>query len=109
FEPGDNQRIPGWMQLHFRLRFDEAGVPMLYVFRNCRSFLRTMPLLKYDRVRPEDVDSELEDHIADMCRYVCMARPVKPRHTERKKKAAFDPLQTDEAARYDRYAFYKTY
>ena len=109
FDPGDNQRIPGWMQMHYRLRFDGAGVPMLYVFRSCRGFLRTIPLLKYDRVRPEDVDSELEDHIADMCRYVCMARPMNPRPQEKKKAPAFDPLQTDAAARYDRYAFYKTY
>lgn len=78
FSPGDNKRIPGWMQLHHRLQFDERGVPMLYVFRSCRAFLRTMPLLRHDSLRPEDVDTDGEDHIADMTRYVCMARPVCP-------------------------------
>ena len=43
FEKGDNRRIPGWMQLHYRLSFDEAGLARLYVFRNCRHFIRTLP------------------------------------------------------------------
>ena len=31
FTRGDNRRIPGWMQLHYRMSFDEQGYPMLYV------------------------------------------------------------------------------
>ena len=63
FEPGDNKRIPGWMQVHYRLRFDENGIPMMYVFRNCSAFIRTIPLMVYDDVKPEDLDTDLEDHV----------------------------------------------
>ena len=72
FERGDNRRLAGWMQLHDRLRFDKNGIPMLYVFENCRDFLRTLPVLQYSRTAPEDVDTEQEDHIADETRYLCM-------------------------------------
>lgn len=82
FSPGDNKRLPGWMQVHYRLHFDPQGLPMLYVFRHCKAFLRTIPLLQYDRQRPEDLDTEGEDHVADEVRYFCMARPIRPRQQE---------------------------
>ena len=41
-----------------------------------------MPLLQYDRHSPEDLDTEMEDHAADEARYLCMARPMKPRAKE---------------------------
>jgi hypothetical protein len=78
FERGDNRRVAGWMQIHNRLVFDERGVPMLYVFRTCREFLRTLPTLQYSKTYPEDVDSDLEDHIADETRYLCMMVPMLP-------------------------------
>ncbi len=82
FSPGDHQRIPGWMQLHYRLEFDENGLPRMYVFKNCRAFIRTIPLLQYDRHRPEDLDTDGEDHVADEARYFCMSRPIRPRRDE---------------------------
>ena len=78
FTPGDHKRLPGWMQVHYRLAFDERGYPQMYVFNNCKAFIRTMPLLQYDDVKPEDLDTDGEDHVADEVRYFCMSRPVKP-------------------------------
>ncbi len=78
FSPGDNKRIPGWMQVHYRLTFDENGYAGMYVFRNCKAFIRTMPMLMYDEHKPEDLDTSMEDHVADEVRYMCMARPIKP-------------------------------
>lgn len=78
FERGDNRRVAGWMQLHNRLAFDERGVPMLYVFSTCREFVRTVPILQYSRTHAEDVDSDMEDHIADETRYLCMLVPMSP-------------------------------
>lgn len=92
FAPGDNRRIPGWMQVHYRLQFDNDGIPMLYVFNTCKGFIRTMPLLQYDTVKPEDLDTDGEDHIADEVRYMCMARPIKPVAEDVRKRPAFDPL-----------------
>ena len=86
FSPGDNKRLPGWMQLHYRLRFDGQGFPLLYVFRNCKAFIRTLPLLQYDTANSEDLDTEGEDHAADEARYFCMSRPIKPRPISEEKK-----------------------
>ncbi len=79
FNKGDNKRIPGWMQIHYRLAFDEEGYPMMYVFNTCKDFIRTLPLLQYDEHYPEDLDTDGEDHIADETRYFCMSRPIAPR------------------------------
>lgn len=79
FDKGDHKRIPGWMQVHYRLAFDENGFPMMYVFKNCKAFIRTIPLLQYDEHKPEDLDTDGEDHVADEVRYFCMSRPIEPR------------------------------
>ena len=62
FVPGDNARIAGWMQVHYRLQFDENGYARMYIFDNCASFIRTMPLLVYDERAVEDLDTSMEDH-----------------------------------------------
>ena len=92
FSPGDNNRIAGWMQLHYRMQFDENGYARLYVFSNCRAFIRTVPLLLYDAQRPEDLDSSLEDHAADEARYFCMSRPVRALYEPPERAVPFDPL-----------------
>jgi hypothetical protein len=71
---GDNKRVPGWSQVRDRL-LGEDGRPMLYFFSNCVNVIRTLPALQHDENRPEDVDTDGEDHIADALRYACMARP----------------------------------
>ena len=82
FTKGDNRRIPGWMQLHYRMTFDGEGYPRLYVFNTCRAFIRTVPALLYSPTAPEDVDTRQEDHVADESRYFCMSRPVTPLRRE---------------------------
>lgn len=109
FEPGDNKRLPGWMQMHYRMQFDKNGYPMLYVFRTCRQFLRTIPVLKYDDVKPEDINTDLEDHIADESRYVCMARPYTPKTVQPVKTKPYNPLDDDTVYSDNRYNFYRTY
>ena len=107
FDKGDNKRIAGWMQVHYRLQFDENGIPMMYIFKNCKAFIRTIPLLMYDDHKPEEVDTKLEDHVADECRYLCMANPMKPVKVKERKPEVFDPLSADNET--DRYAFYRKY
>lgn len=62
FSRGDNARIAGKMQVHERLRFDKDGLPMMYVFNTCKDWIRTVPTLPYSTKKPEDVDSDAEDH-----------------------------------------------
>lgn len=80
WQGGDNKRVArqgavgGWDQVRARLKGHD-GAPMLFVFSTCRDFIRTVPVLQHDPMRPEDLDTKSEDHIADETRYVCMSRP----------------------------------
>lgn len=78
FERGDHTRLAGKMQCHYRLSFDDRGIPKFYVFSNCKHFIRTIPLLIYDEKKVEDVDTSMEDHIYDEWRYVMMENPINP-------------------------------
>lgn len=92
FSPGDNNRIAGWMQMHYRFQFDEEGYARMYVFSGCKAFIRTIPLLIYDKYNAEDLDTSMEDHVADETRYLCMARPVSPLRPVKRKDILLDPL-----------------
>ena len=71
--PANHERIPGWAALHERLKLtDEYGRPMLQFFDTCYHTIRTLPVLTPDPHHPEDVDSDLEDHLADALRYAVM-------------------------------------
>ena len=95
FNRGDNQRLPGWLQVHYRLAFDDAGYPGMYVFSGCKAFIRTIPLLQYDPLRPEDLDTDGEDHVADEVRYFCMSRPIGPTLRARQVGQSVQPLDID--------------
>jgi hypothetical protein len=81
FRPADNKRVPqrgamgGWDLLRSRLVGDADGRPMILMFSTCRDLIRTLPALQHDDARPEDLDSDLEDHSADETRYACASRP----------------------------------
>lgn len=92
FSPGDNERIPGWMQVHYRLQFDDNGYARMYVFDTCHAFIRTMPLMMYSETRPEDLDTKLEDHCPDEVRYMCMSRPISPIMRAEPQPVMYDPL-----------------
>jgi hypothetical protein len=77
-EYADNDRAPGWLNLHEYLKqTDENGNPMFQVFETCHHTIRTIPVLTPDKNRPEDVDSKLEDHLADAIRYGLMSDYVR--------------------------------
>ncbi len=98
---GDNTRLPGKMQYHYRLAFDENGLPMMQVFHTCKQFIRTLPALVYDANRVEDIDTTQEGHIYDMCRYVLMENPIAPRYTEAPPRLSLPPeLRTEEPAQF---------
>ena len=92
FTPGDNKRIPGWMQIHYRFQFDENGYARMYIFDNCKAFIRTCPLMMFDEHKVEDLDTDLEDHVLDETRYLVMSRPVKPIREVPKRIIISDPL-----------------
>lgn len=92
FEPADNSRIAGWMQMHYRLAFDDNGYAKMYVFNTCKHLIRTLPLMTYSETIPEDLDTTLEDHSADSSRYFCMTRIIAPRKKTVHEAIGDDPL-----------------
>lgn len=92
FTPADNKRLAGLMQCHYRLSMDDNGYPMFYVFKNCKNFIRTIPLLQYDEHKVEDIDTTQEDHIYDAWRYYLQSRPIKPRTVQKPDAYLESPL-----------------
>jgi hypothetical protein len=85
FQRADNSRITGWDQIRHRLNGESdefgvpLGVPMLYFDECCEDTIRTLESLQTDEDKPEDCDTEQEDHAADETRYACMSRPWVPK------------------------------
>ena len=78
--------------MHYRMTFDENGYPMMYIFKNCKAFIRTIPLMIFDETHVEDIDTDLEDHVADEARYMCMSRPISPVIAAKPIAVGEDPL-----------------
>lgn len=80
-DKGPGSRKQGWEQVRKRLRaalnVDENGQPRpgpreepaLFVVETCDAFLRTVPSISRDSDDPDDVDTDVEDHVADETRY----------------------------------------
>jgi hypothetical protein len=79
--PADNSRLStpkrmgGWDQVRARLRGNPDGEPMIFIFSTCKALIRTIPIMQHDELRPEDLDTDTEDHAMDDCRYACLSRP----------------------------------
>ncbi len=80
WRPADNKRVArqghigGWDQMRDRM-VGEDDRPMIYCFNTCSDSIRTIPVLQHDQNKPEDLDTNGEDHAADEWRYACMSRP----------------------------------
>lgn len=102
FNRADNARVArggamgGWDMLRARLKGDEDGRPMIYFFSTCVHTIRTIPALPHDPDRPEDVDSDAEDHAGDETRYACMSRPWAARVNPKKKPDMRAPVTIGE-------------
>lgn len=90
--PGDNTRLAGLQQYHYRFAFDANGECQMQVFNTCRHFIRTIPTLTYDEKHVEDVNTSLEDHIYDSCRYLLMENPISPQEPTPRQPRVIDPL-----------------
>lgn len=93
FEKGNHDRLSGKIQIHYRLQFDENGIPGMYIFKNCKDFIRTIPNLVYDDHNVEDINTDGEDHIYDETRYFLMMNPISPKEIPKKPKLAFNPFE----------------
>lgn len=76
---GDNNRLSGASTFHSYLALNSRDhKPNVIFFNTCYNCLRTIPALIHDHKRPEDVDTDSEDHAYDSARYGLMAHPLSP-------------------------------
>lgn len=75
WRPADNKRVAGWQQIRSRLKGID-NKPLIYIMTSCKNLIRTLPIMQYDKTKPEDLDTSLEDHACDTLRYLCMSRPI---------------------------------
>ena len=73
FLPASNRRVDGWNLMHQYLRWDDNTPPRILYFNTCYDSIRTIPALVHDDVKPEDIDTDGEDHAADVDRYFLMS------------------------------------
>lgn len=110
FREADNKRvgqkgaISGWAQVRQRLYGDADGNPMICCFNTCVDSIRTIPVLQHDPDKPEDLDTEAEDHAADEWRYACMSRPFNRNRTQESKKQEIGYAQKRESPKLDAWA-----
>lgn len=71
--PGSRVRRWGLMRNRFTAslqpRMEDPGI---FVFNNCPQFIRTIPVLPRDAKKPDDIDTDAEDHVADETGYRLM-------------------------------------
>jgi hypothetical protein len=102
----DNKRVPdaghqgGWDQLRSRLvglktEDEPDGAAMIACFSTCVDSIRTIPVLQHDDARPEDLNTNMEDHAADEWRYACMSRPWITKKRDTKKRHVPQPQAGD--------------
>lgn len=77
----DDNRLQGWARMREWLQpfsgpeGDQTAMFQVMQVR-CPNFVRTLPGLIHDDVKPEDLDSDGEDHAADAVRYGLQSRPA---------------------------------
>lgn len=95
---GPGSRVAGWHAVRKMLAFARNGdgtitkQPQLKVFSTCKHLIRTLPTLVHDENKPEDLDSDGEDHAADALRYhltTPISAPEVPESEMTQEEAAF--------------------
>jgi Terminase large subunit, T4likevirus-type, N-terminal len=101
-QKANNDRIPGWVYMDRWMGDGPDGEPFCQWTSLCVNAIRTIPDLIHDETKPEDVNTEGEDHAGDGNRY-CLKniklidgfQGVHKRHDEVRGNAAkfFTPVQ----------------
>jgi hypothetical protein len=75
FDEADNSRIPGWTLMRGMLAQSckpRPEGPGMWVWEDNVEWIRTVPVAPRDPKKPDDLDTEAEDHPADDTRYAVM-------------------------------------
>lgn len=102
---GPGSRVPAKQAVHQRLAYERhedgtiAEYPGLIIIGEaCPHLLRTLPALSYDETRPEDVDTNGEDHLYDALKGFCVMRPYGPQLDQPEQRDWWQEFQEAQAA-----------
>lgn len=99
-EQASKNRLNGKDRVHAWLKVleDSRGTySRVKIFENCRSLIRTMPALPLDDRKPEDIDTDAEDHAYDAFRYGVMSRPDPREYEPRDENAISHDKRIDQS------------
>ena len=69
--PANNSRVIGWRNMAQLMHWTETQNPKFYIIKGtCPNLIRTIPGMVRDEKDPEEIDTDLEDHAVDACRYM---------------------------------------
>lgn len=71
----DTDRIARWNRVRNYLADAPDGKPWLQIFSTCANLIRTLPAMVHDRRKPEDLDTDAEDHAVDALGFFLATRP----------------------------------
>ena len=97
--PANNDRINGWRNMAQLMKVTDKP-PNFIIIKNCAPNLqRTIPEMIIDDKKPEDLDTTLEDHALDACRYALshVQAPMENLINKTKDQVAYDKLLTPES------------
>lgn len=66
-KPGS--RAMKWILIRKLLTVDEDGYPGLMITENCPNLIRTLPAMPRSETKPDDIDTDAEDHAVDSLGY----------------------------------------
>lgn len=84
----NNARVPGWLQVHERLRViddvDGGKTAMLKIFSTCKNLIRCISTIKADEDDINDCATEPHEltHLPDALRYFCIQHQVSAREPD---------------------------
>ena len=89
--PANNNRVNGWRNMAQLMHFNDKSKPNFYVIKDtCPNLIRTIPMMVRDEKHPEDIDTTLEDHSVDACRYALSHIQVPTIPVQKKPKLQLD-------------------
>lgn len=75
----NNARVPGWMKCREYMSLAPDGRPWVQINPSCHNLIRTLPMMIHDDNKPEDLDTDGEDHAPDAFRYGAVSLKEIPR------------------------------
>tara|TARA_Y100001938_G_scaffold65761_1_gene91302 strand:+ start:564 stop:1973 length:1410 start_codon:yes stop_codon:yes gene_type:complete len=93
--PANNNRVNGWRNMAQLMSVKEDTPPNFIIIKGCAPNLqRTIPEMIIDEKKPEDLDTTLEDHAVDACRYALthIQAPDVVKMTDNKEQMKYEAL-----------------